>query len=113
MIPTKIVYVASPYSHEDPRVEEKRYELVSEAVAGLMKLHPKFYFFSPILHSHVLAREWNIEPDVGWEIYDLKMLSVSDLLLVFKDEGWEESKGVAAEIEYATKNGIEISYLDA
>ncbi len=26
--------------------------------------------------------------------------------------GWEESKGVTAEIEFAKKNGIEIKYLN-
>ena len=48
-----MIYVASPYTHEDPAVREERYLAALRYTAKL--LANKRWCFSPIVHCHDLA----------------------------------------------------------
>jgi hypothetical protein len=103
------VYLASPYSHPDKAVMQKRFEDVCAAASGLMSRGA--LVFSPIAHTHPIAvsgclpRGWDF-----WKLYDEVMIGHAEKVVVLTLEGWRESKGVAAEIEIAKQLGIPVEY---
>ena len=106
-----MIYLATPYSHPDPEVREVRFEHACVIAGELM--HAGHLIFSPIAHTHPIAIRCDLPTDWAyWRRYDLGMLTMCDRLLVAKMEGWEESKGVQAEIEIAKDRGIPIEYLE-
>ena len=98
------IYLALPYSGQ----EEKSFQQANR-VAGLL-MEAGHIVFSPISHSHsigVRTGDFNF-----WMGQDLPWLDLCDRLVVLRAEGWEESKGVQAEIAYAQEHCIEVSYID-
>jgi len=103
-------YIASPYSHEDPTVRKKRFYDVSLYTAHLIRSGVVAY--SPIAHSHPLAEEFNLEGDFdAWKRQNFGMLSKASMMIVVCLDGWQESKGVTAEIAFARECGIPINYV--
>lgn len=106
-----LTYLATPYSHPDKSVMEHRFRVVS-AVAGRL-LSSGVHIYSPISHCHPMAiqgdlpRGWDF-----WKEYDEAILVNCKELIVLKQYGWEESKGVAAEVALAEKQGIPVRYMD-
>ena len=106
----EIVYLACPYTHEDPAVMEYRFTRVSQVAGELIKKGDIVY--SAISHSHPIAitgglpRDWSF-----WEKYDRAFLSVCRKMVVLMLPGWRESKGIAAEIKIAKEIDIPIEYL--
>ncbi len=106
-----MIYLASPYSHEDPIVCEQRYEAACRATAGLLRRgHP---VFSPVVHSHPLVRyglpgDWDF-----WERCDRALLRCCREMIVLMLDGWRESRGVQAEIDLAIEMELPIRYLAA
>lgn len=107
----ELIYLATPYSHEDHAVMEARFSKACEIAGELMQKGE--LVFSPIAHTHPIAvrcdlpRGWDY-----WHKYDFAMLQASGKLLVAKMEGWEQSKGIAGEIEIAKKLGIPVEFLE-
>jgi hypothetical protein len=57
--------------------------------------------------------DYNLPGDFEfWKNYNFKMLSAASDMWVLKLPGWEESKGVAGEIEFAASNSIPITYIE-
>ena len=48
-----MIYLASPYTHDDPNVERERYESVCTVCAKFARLGKHVY--SPIAHWHPIA----------------------------------------------------------
>jgi hypothetical protein len=48
-----------------------------------------------------------------WMDFCIALLSKCDRMVVAKIPGWEESKGVQAEIRYAQDHGIPVEYIKA
>lgn len=104
------IYLASPYSHVDCAVVEERVEKVLLAAAKLMQRGS--IIFSPIAHSHFICKAGNLPATWEfWEKQDMPFLSRADELWVLMLPGWEESKGIAAEIAYAKKCHIPVWYV--
>ena len=57
----ELVYLAVPYTHEDPEIREKRFKAVSK-VAGKL-LNEGEMIFSPISHCHPIALECSLPKD--------------------------------------------------
>lgn len=94
------IYLAGPYSHPDPTVRQRRFEQLNMYAARLMEAG--IPVFSPISHSHPIAD--HMVDDRGhdfWMAMDLPLLRLASGLLVLTLEGWEESRGVASEIDEA------------
>lgn len=108
----KRIYLAAPYTDYMPEIRQHRYEEVTKITAELMK--EGYIIFSPITHSHYLSEYYGCpnEPKF-WQRWYLTFLEhwATDLY-VLKLYGWECSKGVSTEIEYARKKGLPITYLD-
>lgn len=105
-----MIYLASPYSHADPKIIEARFEYATKVSGFLM--NEGSVVFSPITHSHLVAKMWNM-PTVWsfWQGQDLHILRRCDSLVVLAIPGWKESVGVQAEIEFAEDIEIPISML--
>lgn len=107
------VYIASPFSSTNKAVERFRYNEVTRISAKLYYKYPHA-FILPITQSYQLKKH---EPRLGgsfarWRDVDLKFISVSDEVWVVMLDGWKDSIGVIAEIEYANKIGKIVRYLN-
>jgi hypothetical protein len=104
-----MIYIASPYSHESVAIMQERFEQVRDFTAELIKSN--VCAFSPIAHTHEMAQTNRMPTDFQfWQDYCLSMLKKADKMVVLKIFGWEQSIGVAAEIEYCHQQGIEVEY---
>lgn len=103
--------MACPYSHPDREVRLKRFHAANAVASELMRASRE-NVFSPISHTHPIAEQGDLP--LGWdfwEAYDRAFLSVSHKLYVLMLEGWEESVGVAAELEIAREMAIPVYFL--
>ena len=105
-----MIYLASPYTHPDARVRERRFQEACRASAALLRAG--VVVFSPIAHSHPIANyglptNWEF-----WERVDREYLARCDLLAVLTLPGWRESVGVQAEIQIAIELGLRIIFLN-
>lgn len=109
----KKIYLAIPYSG----MEESSYYQATVAAALLMQ--EGYNVFSPITHSHPLTKlPLNISLPGSWDYWekiDYQYLDwVDEVVILIPWEGVEKvftSKGVQAEIKYASERGITIKYM--
>lgn len=103
-------YLACPYSDKLASVRQTRYLQVAEVTAKL--LLKDIHVYSPIVHCHDLALRFKLPADFTfWCKYNYAMLAKASSLTLLELDGWETSKGVQAEIQYATNNSIPIQRL--
>lgn len=91
-------YIASPYTKYANGIEAAHRD-VCEAVGVLVKLGMNCY--SPIAHSHPIAIHGGLDPlncDF-WMGLNYAMMNHAKELIVIKMDGWEQSKGIMAEIK--------------
>lgn len=109
-MPRKLVYLAVPYSHEDPEVRAYRFSEVNKQACRLM--NEGYIVYSPISHGHAIALSGDLP--VTWDYWEescIAYLSYSHKLVVLCLDGWEESQGVQAEITIAKSMNITLEYL--
>ena len=106
-----MIYLASPYSHPDECVRHARYIAACKATAKLTAEGK--IVFSPIVHSHNLCQFADLPADWDfWSRIDIEILSRCDEFYILPLDGWNWSKGVGAELQYANENGKAITILD-
>jgi hypothetical protein len=104
-------FVASPFSHADAAVEERRYHDALDFVAW--SLASGMVVFSPIAHSVALARRALLRTDHGfWLQANMAMLASARSLIVLALPGWEESLGVRAEILEAHRLRLPLAFYE-
>ncbi|HUT91256.1 MAG TPA: DUF1937 family protein [Thermoguttaceae bacterium] len=104
-----MIYLCSPYTHPDPAVVEQRFEAACRAAAALIRQGKTV--FSPVAHSHSICR-FGLPGDWGfWERHDLEHLAVCDEVVVLKLDGWQQSRGVQAEVAQARAMGKPVTFL--
>ena len=104
----KLVYLASPYIHDDPEIMKYRVVATSEALLLGLR-NQKYMIYSPIVYMYPLSPY--LPDDYNYMKSDLFMLEKSNELWVLMLEGWEESKGVMKEIRIAKIRRIPIYYI--
>lgn len=106
------IYLATPYSHNDPTVRLQRFETINKIAADILRLG--FHVYSPISHTHPIAMVAGDLPNTWefWEQYDIEFLKWADQLWVYMADGWKESKGVQAEIRLAMMMGKPVFFMD-
>ena len=105
-------YIASPYSSPSPQIRQQRYESVMGYVAYLLKRRIPCY--SPILHTHELSIQTALPFEYEfWHDYNCAMIRPSLGLHILMLQGWEASRGIAAEIAFAGSNSLPIEYVKA
>ena len=96
-----LIYLASPYTHPDPIVREARFCAACRQAARMIQ--NRILVFSPVAYGHVVASyglplDWTF-----WEPFDQAFLELCSEVWVLTLDGWQESKGVQAEITIAQK----------
>ena len=103
-----IIYLASPYTSNHQPTCHERYHHACKAAAALMKLGHTV--FSPIAHSHGIARFIRGHSHGFWMSQDLPFLDFADKVVVLTLPGWEKSKGIKRELEYAREKGMSVDF---
>lgn len=107
-----MIYLASPYTHADQKIQAARYEAVAALTASLIRAGTIVY--SPIVNFHYLSREYYLPTDFTfWKDYNLRFLGRCDELYIFTLPGWDISKGVTAERDFARTRHIPAFFIDA
>lgn len=103
-------YVATPYS-KHPRGTESAYREACEATALLIRAG--ITVFSPIAHSHAIAIYGGIDPldHELWMRVDRPMVDAACGCIVVEMDGWQDSRGVAVEIELFSTAGRPIIHM--
>jgi hypothetical protein len=117
-----MIYVASMYSTNattdsliDQQIREDRYNFTNKKVAEF--LLDDNIVFSPIVHSHSLAVEFNLPKEHMWwvELNHAYMDSCDELwvLMMYDNYGsWKDSSGIKDEIAYAKELGLKIKFIE-
>lgn len=104
-----MIYIASPYSHPDPEIREKRFRQVEHYTAEQTRRGR--CVFSPIVHGHAMAIRHDLPQDLEfWMRVDEQFIQASEGIIVLCLTGWKESHGVQQEIAYAQTIGKWVMY---
>lgn len=102
------IYLASPYSGTE-KEQHKRFIAACKATVKLMESGEIVY--SPIVHGHTVAKHMRDKSHEFWMKQCYPMLELASLMCVLKLDGWEQSKGVALEIDFARQCNIPVVFL--
>ena len=106
-----LIFLSSPYTHDDPWVRQERYNQALDALTYL--LSEGQFVFSPIVHSHHAdGRLKHLKDHAFWMRLSLDMLHRCDKMTVLMLDGWQRSKGVGEEIVAARRLGLSIFYME-
>lgn len=104
-----MIYLASPYSHPEPLTRYERYILTLAYTHACLRRGE--VIFSPIVYGHQFAEMGLAQTDFQhWRSFNEAMLLKSGAVRVLKLDGWEQSEGVKAEMIFARKHGIPVSF---
>jgi hypothetical protein len=104
-------YLATPYSRYPLGIEEA-FRMACRQAALLIEA--KIFVYCPISHTHPIAIHGDIDPlsHEIWMMVDEPLMASASGLIVCMMEGWRESFGAQKEIEYFTKAGKSIIYME-
>ena len=106
-----LTYLACPYSHDDPEVRRRRFELATEYAARLVSTGAAV--FSPITHGHpIFLRGAGTMEIAAWATLSEVAIANSARFIVLRLEGWERSNGIKAELETAARFGLKTTFVD-
>ena len=105
-----MIYLASPYTHPDPAIQEARFHAACRQAAEMLRCGIRV--FSPIAYTHPIAAhglpgDWSF-----WNDQDRAFLQMCSEVWVLMLDGWRESEGVQAEIEIALRLGKPVVYVE-
>lgn len=105
-----LTYLATPFFHENPVIMERRFEVVNQIAAELMK--QREHVFSPISHSYPIAKLGGLPKDWNyWQSFCIHTLKFCTKLSVVMQDGWRQSKGVTEELKIAQTMNMPITYI--
>lgn len=99
-----MIYLATPYSHNDPSVRKHRFDTAVAACAILAKASVVVY--SPIVHWHPVEIAHGLEfAHAFWKFNDCAMMDLASCGLFMKFDGWSTSAGMKHEEAYMHGKG--------
>ncbi len=106
-----MIFVCTPYNHENPAIIEARYDLTVEYIAKRF-VEGKFAF-SPVVYAHNIVKKHNLPQDWdNWNNFCIEFLKKATEVHVLQQEGWDKSKGIQGELEIAKMLNIPIKYIN-
>jgi hypothetical protein len=109
-----MIYLACPYSHEKSSIRQIRFEQATKAAAAIMLKEEVVY--SPITHGHAIAEIVRPLLDgfshAQWMAQCMPFLEASNRCYVLNLYGFQASKGVQIEVEWALKNRVPVSLIN-
>ena len=112
----KKIFISFPYTHSDQNVTNERVQRAREYCLALIK--EGYIPFSPALVGHDLIHQLNLnleEQDMSfkyWDKFCYGYLEGCNELHVLMFDGYDDSVGVAGEIQEADSLKIEVKYID-
>lgn len=110
----KIVYLAGPYTHDDPLVRKERFHKVTRAAARLIE--DGVIVYSPLTMTHPIDLELAADGETlgsdYWVRFDEAFMEFCDRIIVLRIEGWDKSSGIKREIEFFESKGRPVEYLE-
>lgn len=110
---TKLIYLASPYTHDNKNIMKTRLVKIGKLAAKLFK---KGMHVFPVMSATASMAKYGNMNDTTWASWrdlDLNYLSRCDEIYIsMLDKEWYKSVGMKAELEYAIKNGITARLID-
>jgi len=107
----EMVYISSPYTHDDSFVVDCRMEVVYGAMAFFSN-EKGMHCVTP-LSMHELVKRRPMPTDYKfWKEYCENLLKRCDRMIVLKQDGWETSTGVKGEVDFCDLNNIPVDYWD-
>lgn len=104
-----MIYLATPYWHEDPIIREQRYLEALKCVHWHM---PIYYLYSPIVYYHTLSKIFDLpKGEKFWRHADEAFLRSAKAVWFAKFPGWKRSKGMKREYLYCLNNNKSIFVL--
>lgn len=106
-----MIYLATPYTHPSKAWMSHRADVAATVASRFIAVG--IHTFSPIAHTHPIAVKGDLPR--GWEFwdqYDRWFIERCDVVVVVRMPGWDESKGVEAEIKLAHEYGKPVVYVD-
>lgn len=104
------IYLASPYTHDDPQVRKERVQLAEAKAIELMQVGNQV--FSPVAHSGRLVEQGCVLDDSYWYDWSFSFLEHwAEILAYYRIAGFRQSKGMPAEWDWAYKHKMPIIYL--
>jgi len=105
------IYLASPYTHDDPQVMKKRYLAACLKASQLAK--EGYYVYSPIAHWHPIAKLYGLPRDWEfWKRLDRESIQLMDEVWILRLEGWSVSIGLGNEVLIAREFNKPYSFID-
>ena len=106
-----MIYLASPYSHPDGLIREKRFLQTRRFVAVQLKCGVTV--FSPVVYGHQFVEHFSAPTSAAaWKFHNDEWMVHSAAVWVLRLTGWEESEGIAYELATADRIGLPIDYKD-
>lgn len=107
-----MIYIASPYSHPSEGVRAIRYKTALRYCTRMTREGVMTY--SPIVYTHHML---SVDPDLPfefefWNDFNEKMIAAADSVRVLTMNGWEQSRGIASEIAFASSIMMPIDYVN-
>ena len=102
---SKLIYLAAPYTDPDQRVSALRAAQAAYAAAMLMSRYG-FAVFSPITHGHAVVDHLPLEKAISHEFWMeqcIPVLDRCDELHILRLPGWDRSRGVKYEWDFAVR----------
>lgn len=106
-----MIYIASPYSHEDYEVRNRRFIGVREYAWSLMSQGHQC--FSPIVYGHYYDRQFEPRLSHGyWMNFCEHFLPSCVEMHVLMLSGWDTSLGISLELKLAGTYAIPVIYAE-
>lgn len=104
------IFVSLPYTHKEPEIIQLRYERACAYSAVLLK--QGHIPLSPIVTGHAILTVADLPGDFEfWKNYCYETLKLCQEVHVLQMPGWDQSSGVAAELEFAESKGMPVRYI--
>lgn len=103
-----MIYLAAPYTHPSRQIVQAR--VTSTAAAVAYYAQRQRWFYSPILQGHEAERAFGHNlPWETWMAHGFAAIDKCQSICVLQLPGWDVSKGVKAECQYAKENNFPVT----
>lgn len=110
----KVYYIISPFTAKGENAKDvEAYRYYQQGKLHSELILQGYTTIAPIEMCYHLHLRFGLPGGYEfWQKRDRALIKASDGVVVFKMEGWKDSKGVTDEIQYAESLGKDVHYLD-
>ena len=102
-------YVASPYSSDDPAIQQARLTAAIQITGTLVSRGEPV--FSPVIYTATILANGHAPPQ-GWYEFDIHFLQAATDMLVLHIPGWRDSRGMLLELAFAKARQMPIRHMN-